>query len=328
VIGAALFAVGFAPAVGHAQPAPDAPAIEQARDLYLSAEAAMKDGRFDDAARDYGASYERSKDPALFFKIGRANERANKCEVALIYYARYLREGKPTEQFAALTSERIAACRAKVPGSGDGAGAKPGPSDAGGPGGSSGSTSAGDASGSTSGTSTGNREPTTATGKREPTTATGNRAPITAGGSTGPGAEAADAGTPPAAAPAAGTPPPLPIPSNRQKVAWLMGGSAIALVALGGVLAYAARSSENDVRDLYAGFAGQAPPYDAQTQKRYAELIDDGKRYQHLSWAAFGLAGAATVGAALLFTLGGEEPSQARVTPVVTSHSAGVSVRF
>jgi hypothetical protein len=316
VIGAALLAAGLAPAVGHAQPV-DASVIERARDLYLSAEAAMKDGRFDDAARDYGASYELSKDPALFFKIGRANERAGKCEIALIYYARYLREGKPTEQFAALTNERIAACRAKVQGDASTT-----------PSGGASTTAPTPAPPGESGTG----DPAIRTGITREPTAGDTRPPTSAGSTTAPAPGDAATGSAPtdAAAAPAGTPPsPMPIPNNRQKVAWLMGGSAIALVALGGVLAYAARSSENDVRDLYAGFAGQPPPYDSQTQKRYAELIDDGKRYQHLSWAAFGLAGAATVGAALLFTLGGEEPSQGpRVTPVVTTRSAGVSVRF
>src|SRR5262245_13563766 len=86
-VAAALFA-----AVGplYAQPSTD---VARAKDLYRSGEAAMKDGRFDDAVRDYGAAYELSKDPALFFKIGRANHRAGRCEIALIYYARYLREG-------------------------------------------------------------------------------------------------------------------------------------------------------------------------------------------------------------------------------------------
>ncbi|HEX8108372.1 MAG TPA: hypothetical protein VF516_11625, partial [Kofleriaceae bacterium] len=45
----------IAPPVGHAEPAPD---LERARELYRSAEAAMQDGRYDDAARDYGAAYE------------------------------------------------------------------------------------------------------------------------------------------------------------------------------------------------------------------------------------------------------------------------------
>lgn len=289
VIAAAL-AAGVAPPVSHAQPAPE---IERAKDLYLSAEAAMKDGRFDDAARDYGAAYELSRDPALFFKIGHAHERAGKCEAALAYYARYLREGKPTEQFAALTRERIAACggageppanpvggTASGPGSGSAAGT-PGAGNAGAP--------AGDAAGS----------------------AAANQGSAA-------GSEAAGS-----AAPAA-----IPIPSTQHKVAWILSGSAIALVALGGVLAYAARSSENDVRDLYAGFAGQPPAFDGATRTRYGELIDQGERYQHLSWAAFGLAGAAGIGAALLFTIGGERAEHARVTPVAAPHGAGVSVRF
>src|SRR5262245_33064180 len=112
-VAAALAAT--APAVGHAQPAPD---LTRAKDLYLSGEAAMKDGRFDDAARDYGAAYELSQDAALFYKIGHANERAGKCDVALIYFARYLREGKPNEQFAALTREHIKACGGEPPSSG------------------------------------------------------------------------------------------------------------------------------------------------------------------------------------------------------------------
>src|SRR5262245_39392683 len=82
---AALVASGLGQPLGHAQPAPE---LDRAKDLYLSAEAAMKDDRFDDAARDYGAAYELSRDPALFYKIGRANERAGKCSVALTYYTR------------------------------------------------------------------------------------------------------------------------------------------------------------------------------------------------------------------------------------------------
>src|SRR5262249_3397614 len=107
------------------------------------------------------------------------------------------------------------------------------------------------------------------------------------------------------------------IPPTREKVAWLMGGGAIALVTLGGVLAYASSSSENDGRDLYAGFAGQTPMFDAQTRKRYDDLVDQGRRYQHLSWAAFGLGGAAAVGVAVLFAIGRRDESAPTVTPVV-----------
>ena len=256
----------------RAEPAPD---LARARELYRSAEAAMKDGRYDDAARDYGAAYELSADPALFYKIGHASERAGKCDVALPYYARYLREGKPTEQFTALTRERIAAC------SGDRAGS-------------------GGAAGSAASTGAAASEHGTASAE----------GPASAGPAAGSGSAAAL------------------IPPTREKIAWLMGGGAIALVTLGGVLAYAASSSENDVRDLYAGFAGQPPMFDAQTRKRYDDLVDQGRRYQHLSWAAFGLAGAAAVGVAVLFTVGRHDEPAPSPAPTVTPLGAGVSVRF
>jgi hypothetical protein len=277
----------------------------------------MKDGRFDDAARDYGASYELSQDPALFYKIGQAHQRAGRCDTALIYYARYLREGKPGDQFAALTRERIAACggdpapAAGTAGSGDTSGAPS--TDAGG---SSGAANAGGAGAADAATS-------------------GSRISGSSSPAPGPaGAAAATPGVASATAAAGATTPPAPgsaalIPPTREKIAWLLGGGAIALATLGGVLAYAASSSESDVRDLYAGLAGQIPTYDGATRKRYADLVDQGERYQHLSWAAFGLAGAATVGAVLLFTIGRDErPARAAVTPVVGPRSAGVSVRF
>jgi len=119
-------------------------------------------------------------------------------------------------------------------------------------------------------------------------------------------------------------------PNDHHKVAWLLVGSGIALVTLGGVLAYAATSSENDIRDLYLGFGGQPTAFDDRTRRRYDSLIDEGHRYAHLSWTAFGLAGAAAIGSALLFTLGRdpERPPGPRVTPVVTTTSAGVAIAF
>ncbi|HEU4727926.1 MAG TPA: hypothetical protein VFT22_08565, partial [Kofleriaceae bacterium] len=123
----------------------------------------------------------------------------------------------------------------------------------------------------------------------------------------------------------------VPVLSSSEKAAWILSGSAVALITLGGVLAYASSSSENDIRDLYVGFAGQPPTFDDQTRKRYNDLIDEGRRYQHLSWAAFGLAGVAAAGAAVLFFLGGHDeasPRQGRVTPVVTGRGAGVAVTF
>jgi hypothetical protein len=286
-VAAALAGAVAAPPIGHAQPAPD---LDRAKELYASAEAAMKDGRFDDAARDYGAAYEVSKDPALFYKIARAHESAGRCETALIYYARYLREGKPGEQFAALTRERIAVCQPTPP-----VGAAPDTLP----------------------------EPTP-----DPEAATPEPAqqePPRKAEAAAPPASAAEPASPPASKPA-----PTLIPPAREKVAWLLGGSAIAFATLGGVLAYAASSAESDVRDLYAGLAGQVPAFDGATRKRYDDLVDQGHRYQHLSWAAFGLAGAAAVGAAVLFAIGrDDEPAQrSAIAPIVGPRSAGVSVRF
>lgn len=84
--------------------------VTRAKDLYKAAEAAMAAGRFADAIRDYGAAYDAVKDPALFYKLGRANESAGHCDTALTYYRRYLAEGKPNDAFTKLTHERIRAC--------------------------------------------------------------------------------------------------------------------------------------------------------------------------------------------------------------------------
>jgi hypothetical protein len=362
-LGAAVVALSgaLAPPIARAEPAPD---LARARELYRSAEAAMQDGRYDDAARDYGAAYEASADPALLYKLGHAYERAGKCDVALLYYGRYLREGKPTEQFTALTRERIAACGGDRAGSGSAA--PTGDAAGGAAAAGTGAKATGDAASQASGTGAGSAAGASSGASPEP--GAGSAAGASSGASPGPdaahgGSPSANAGGPPsgaspgstggaapstgatsaggsaaspegpaAAGPAAGSGSTAAlIPPTREKVAWLMGGGAIALVTLGGVLAYAASSSENDVRDLYAGFAGQTPMFDAQTRKRYDDLVDQGRRYQHLSWAAFGLAGAAAAGVAVLFAIGrGDEPAPPAptVTPVVGPRGAGVSVRF
>jgi hypothetical protein len=304
---AALLAASLADPPSSAEPAPD---LDRAKELYRFAETAMKEGRFQDAVRDYGASYELSKDPALFFKIGRANERAGKCDLALIYYARYLHDGKPTEQFAATTRERMRACGGDIRNVPGGAAIEPRP------GGTEGSAVAPAEPHPGSGApAEGSAKPA---GSGAPAEGSGAPAAATEGGSAG----SASAGT--------GAKAPVLVPTNRHKVAWVMTGGAIALATLGGVLAYAASSSENDVRDLYVGFAGQPVTFNDETRKNYDDLVDQGRRFQHLSWASFGLAGAAAAGAAVLFVIGGrdEAAQHARVTPIITPSGAGVSVGF
>lgn len=98
-----------------AQPAPPTePDFARASELYNAAAQAMTDSRFDDAARDFLAAYEITKDPVVFFKIGTAYEKAGKCGDALGYYERYLSEAKPDENFTTLTRDRIDACRATL----------------------------------------------------------------------------------------------------------------------------------------------------------------------------------------------------------------------
>lgn len=268
VIGA-LVGGAILPMTGRAQPAPD---LVRAKDLYKSAEAAIKDGRFLDAARDYGGAYDITRDPVLFYKIGSANERAGKCELALIYYGRYLREAHPSEAYVSMTRERIVACHgdpdAEHQGSGAGS-AEP----------------VGSGSGSSAGSAT--------------VTALGSGAG-SAGGSAAPHL------------------------ASSNKGAWVLVASSIAFVTVGGVLAYAASSAESDVNDLYAGLGGQPPTFTPKTQKTYQDLVDEGNRYEKLSWVSFGLAGATAIGAAILFVRHtGEHGVQ--VTPTATPTGGGVS---
>ncbi len=113
ILCAALVTAAAAAAV-PADAQASSPDLAEAASLYRSAEQAMADKRYDDAARDYGAAYEISKDAILFFKIASALDKGGKCPVAITYYRRYLREGKPSADHQKLTGERIATCEAKA----------------------------------------------------------------------------------------------------------------------------------------------------------------------------------------------------------------------
>ncbi|MEZ4360072.1 MAG: hypothetical protein R3B48_07825 [Kofleriaceae bacterium] len=102
--------VALLAAAAPAAAQPTSPDLEYAAELYRTAEQAMNEARYDEAAKDYGAAYEIAKDPVLFFKIASALERAGKCGAAVTYYQRYLREGSPSPDFQKLTNARIAGC--------------------------------------------------------------------------------------------------------------------------------------------------------------------------------------------------------------------------
>lgn len=281
--------------LGHAQPAPD---VERAKSLYKSAETAMAEGRFADAARDFGAAYDITRDPVLFYKIGNAHERAGKCDIALIYYGRYLREARPNDQFMKLVQERIAAC-------GGDPRRVPAPPDAG-----SGSAvgSAGSASGSGSGFDV---------------------APVGSGSGSAIAAGSGSAVIDPVPDPVptgSGSAAPLVVPP-RHRVAWLLVGGSIASFTIGAVLAYSANAAENDINDLYVGLGGTPPTFNPTTKARYDELIKEGERYQTFSLIAFGVAGALAVTAAIRFATA--KPAETTViTPTVSPKGAGVSATW
>jgi hypothetical protein len=116
-------------------------------------------------------------------------------------------------------------------------------------------------------------------------------------------------------------------PVDKSKdAAWLLVGGSLAFVTTGAVLAYSADSSEKDLEDLYLTTDGSPATYDAKTQARYETLVDEGRRFEHLSWASFGIAGGMAIGASILFwRASGQEDT---VTPIVTPTSAGVALKF
>jgi hypothetical protein len=257
---------------------PSQPDLAHAKELYDTANQAVNEGRYDDAIAGYGAAYDITHDPILFFKIGVANEKAGHCDIALIYFGRYLKEVKPDLKFQAMAQDHIRAC------GGDARNLAAPPTEPPAPAGSAAS----------SGSAT---EPA---GSGSATVAEGSAAPL--------------------------PPPPPPEHSHGNDAAWLMVGGGLAFATLGAVLAYAASSSEQDLRDLYVGLDGNPPVYDATLAKRYQGLVDEGERYEQLSWGAFGVAGAFAIGATILFVR--DRGSHPTVEPVVSSHGAGVSIHF
>jgi hypothetical protein len=117
--------------------------------------------------------------------------------------------------------------------------------------------------------------------------------------------------------------PALAPPSRSQDAAWLLVGGALTFVTTGIVFAYAVNSTETDIDDLYINATG--PTFDQKTKDRYDELVKEGNRFQYLSWISFGIAGGMAIGATVMFW---KHHNEAKVTPIVTPNSAGVSVRF
>ena len=130
----------------------------------------------------------------------------------------------------------------------------------------------------------------------------------------------------PAAAPLPAVPESV-TPSRNKDVAWLFVGGAITFLTAGAVLGYSTSSAEQDLKDLYVTSGSNPPRFDADTRRRYDDLVDEGERYQLLSIISFSIAGACAVGAGYFFWRSSQERS-VTVTPIITPTTAGVSVRF
>jgi hypothetical protein len=308
----------------EAQPKPD---FARAKQLYDAASSELDKGAFTDAVRDFGAAYDITKDPVVFYKIGVANEKAGKCDVALVYYARYVREAKPAQHFIDITKEHVAACG----GDWRSLEAKPADKPVDKP-----DTLAGMDTGSGS-ASTPAKVPNSETGLGT-LSATG---PVTnptindagsanVGSGSGSADTTADAGS--GSDVGVGSAAPITAHRHGRDLPWLMVGGALAFVTAGAVLAYSASSSEQDIRDLYVGLDNMAPVFDAKTQQRYQELLDEGHRYQYLAWGSFAIATGFAAAATIFFVRDHDEQEQQRVfvTPTASPTGAGVSatIRF
>ena len=95
------------------------------------------------------------------------------------------------------------------------------------------------------------------------------------------------------------------------------------------MLAYSASSSETDIRDLYQGVDNVPVTYDATTAQRYHDLVDEGHRYEYLSWASFGIAAAFGVAASVYFVHDYNDHKY-MIVPTATPQGASVSatIRF
>jgi hypothetical protein len=282
----------------------DGPDYEEAKVHYANAEKAMTDGKYEVAAEEYGVAYDITKDAVLFLKIGNAELKAGKCDAAVVYFERYLKEGNPSsDEVKAATQEKIDGCKK---------------------GGTAATTTTTDTDTGT-GTGTGSE---TGTGTETGTdTETGTATETDAGTGT-------ETGTGP------GSPSFLDEkPSWKKSAGWISVGASVAFLTAGAILAMSGESREEDLNALYDFRDPQDQPaaFEGNVSSRYQTLIDDGKRFNTMARISFGIAGAAAVTATIFLVLDhkqhhGAESGSAitRVTPLVTRGGGGLaaSLRF
>jgi hypothetical protein len=282
-----------APALAQEQPD-----YAAAREHYRQATVAFDRGEFAIAAREFGIAYEITRDPILFYRIALAYEKAGDCEAALIYYRRYLKEGKPGDKERVDTEAHIAACEK-----------------------------------TTGGTPPPPPPPPDPVETKPPPPGETTLAPDLGGGTEEPlppppGGQEIGSTPPPSFADQPGT--------WKRTGAWISVGIAVAAGTTAAVLGLSASSREEDIDNLirFRNAGGQPAEYSGQTARRYEELIDEGERYEKYSLIALGVTGAAAAAATLLFILEAGEPdapagstsaARFRLTPVVSADGAGLA---
>ena len=285
----------------HAQQQPTADQIAEAKMHYQNAEAAMAEGRFDGAAAEYIEAYEVMKDPILFYKIGTAYQRAGKCDEALVFYRRYLREGKPADDFKKTVDERIAECDPAAAGSGTGTGAAP----------------AGDPAVDTAPPPP--DEPPPPPPDEPPPDEPPPDEPV----------EPLPTGTEPSFLDEK--------PSAMKSAGWVLVGTTIVFATAGTILAMSGQSREEDLEALgdFRDPQGRPATYDGNVRERYDDLVDEGDRFNTYATIAFVAAGVAAVTSATLLVLdgrrGGAESGSTitrTIVPVVGKDGGGVAATF
>jgi hypothetical protein len=293
------------PSLSYAQAQLTEEQKQEARVHFKEATDAEARGDFAKAALEYGIAFDITKDAILFFKIGVANEKAGKCNIALTYFQRYLREGNPTEEYKRVTDEKIAGCKATL-GISDGGGG-------GGGGGTGVEPDFGNGGGGGDGTGGGD----------------------TGGGATGGGDVIGDGG---AGGDLGGGGPAFTDDKGaswKRSAAWISTGATIGLVAVATVLYMSAEGSEEDLQALidFRDQSGRPLAFE-EVEEQYNDLIDEGERFDKLSTYAFIGAGVGAAAAVTFFVLdaqsgGREKPvgfvaRSPRVAPRIGPETAGV----
>jgi hypothetical protein len=293
----ALLLAGQLAAPGRvlADPPPD---LARAKQLYDAASGELAAQQWAAAVRDFTAAYDITHDPVLFFKIGEAHAGDGACNAARDAYERYLNEGHPTPDFAQLAHDRMAGCIER-PGA------------------------------TTEGTVTPQPKPNpnpqpNPNPNPQPNPSPNPQPNPSPNPNPNPNPKLQPVPQPQPAPAAAVTVKPAPVHGHGTNGAWLAVGGTVALATIGGVLAFSATSSEQDIRDLYVGVDHVPPVFDGTTQKRYDDLIDEGHRYQDLSWAAFGAAAVCAGLSAYLFVRGHASHEHVALRPVVAPQLVGL----